>query len=373
MISSDNVSALIGLIIILVGAGVALDRTRFGRHVPSAVAVMVVAIFLSNIGVTPFASKVYDVALAEFVPVGIVLLLFQTRLRTILVEARPVLFSFAIAMAATLVGVAVAVAVMDFGDMEAAIAGVFAATYIGGAMNFVAVSQLLSFSDPDLYASALAADTAVGATFFLSLILFSTLVPRGEPAQDAGPQRRDAQNEAAARPFRLGSLLFVVGAAFIISWASGPIAAALSIGQFSILVMTFLAIALANIFPRTIQQVEGVEDAGMSIMYAFFVVVGFGANFATLTGPALKFVAFASIILGVHIVIVTAAWRLFRLPLKELLVASNACVLGPATAAGMAASRGWTALVTPGLFAGVLGYAIANFIGAGVAMLLGWR
>lgn len=111
----------------------------------------------------------------------------------------------------------------------------------------------------------------------------------------------------------------------------------------------------------------------MIVMYGFFVVVGLGANFASLAGPALKFLAFAAIIVGSHVAILAVCWRLFRMPSRELLTASNACILGPATAAGMAASRGWTDLVTPGVFAGVLGYAIANFIAVGVAMLLGWR
>ncbi|MDT9598811.1 DUF819 family protein [Sphingosinicella rhizophila] len=370
MIAAENFTALTGIIVALVGFGTLLDRTSFGRQVPSSVTIMVIGILLSNVGLLPFGSPVYDVILSEFTPVGLVLLLLQTRLRTILVEARPVLGGFVIAILATLTGVAIAVAIMDFGRIEATVAGIYTASYIGGAMNFIAVARALDFTDPSLYASAVAADNAAGALFFVGLVMLSALVRGRSPVAEPAPVP-DPEEEAPAK-VDAGRLILVVGLAFLIVWASGGLASVLGISQFTILVMTIVTIAIANIFPAQIQRTGGVQQAGMIVMYGFFVVVGLGADFASLAGPALKFLAFAGIVISVHVAILVLCWRLFRLPLRELLTASNACILGPATAAGMAASRGWSDLVTPGVFAGVLGYAIANFIAVGVAMLLGW-
>ena len=63
--------------------------------------------------------------------------------------------------------------------------------------------------------------------------------------------------------------------------------------------------------------------------------------------------------------------KLLKIDLAEALVASNACIMGPATAAAIAAGQGWRSLVTPGLLVGVLGYVIANFLGVAVTELLG--
>lgn len=60
-----------------------------------------------------------------------------------------------------------------------------------------------------------------------------------------------------------------------------------------------------------------------------------------------------------------------RLDLAEVVIASNACILGPAPAAALAASRGWRALVAPGILVGMFGYAIATFIGVTVSAILG--
>jgi len=60
------------------------------------------------------------------------------------------------------------------------------------------------------------------------------------------------------------------------------------------------------------------------------------------------------------------AGRLFGLTLPELIIASNAAVLGATTAPALAAAKGWSHLVTPGVLVGVLGYALGTLIGTAV-------
>jgi uncharacterized membrane protein len=80
--------------------------------------------------------------------------------------------------------------------------------------------------------------------------------------------------------------------------------------------------------------------------------------------------AFTVILLATHLTALSLAGRIFRLTGEELLIASNACILGPAPAAAMAVAQGWRSLVTPGLLCGLLGYAIANFVGIFMARIL---
>jgi uncharacterized membrane protein len=61
--------------------------------------------------------------------------------------------------------------------------------------------------------------------------------------------------------------------------------------------------------------------------------------------------------------------RLLRLPMQAVLIASNANVGGPATAAAMASSKGWSHMIQPAMLTGSLGYAVATGLGL---CLAGW-
>ena len=53
-----------------------------------------------------------------------------------------------------------------------------------------------------------------------------------------------------------------------------------------------------------------------------------------------------------------------------LIITSNANIGGPTTAAAMAVSKGWGALIVPGLLVGTLGYVLGNYLGilSGIAL-----
>jgi len=73
---------------------------------------------------------------------------------------------------------------------------------------------------------------------------------------------------------------------------------------------------------------------------------------------------------AVHMAVVVAVGGLFRFDLAELVIASNACVGGPSSAGPIAAARGWSELVTPGILCGAFGNAIGTFIGVGLTAFL---
>jgi uncharacterized membrane protein len=69
------------------------------------------------------------------------------------------------------------------------------------------------------------------------------------------------------------------------------------------------------------------------------------------------------ILLTVHCLITFGLGSLLGLSLPELIIASNAAILGATTAPALAATKGWRNLVTPGILVGVLGYALGTFLG----------
>ena len=106
------------------------------------------------------------------------------------------------------------------------------------------------------------------------------------------------------------------------------------------------------------------------MMYVFFAIIGIGADVAAMVDTGVMIFVYASFIVATHLFVLILGARLLRLSLAEIVIASLACIGGPVAPAAIAASRGWRDLVTPGIMVGILGYAIANFIGVGLASLL---
>jgi uncharacterized membrane protein len=75
---------------------------------------------------------------------------------------------------------------------------------------------------------------------------------------------------------------------------------------------------------------------------------------------------FAIGILTVHLLVILLAGRLMHLDLAEIVIASNANMGGPTSAAAMAVARRWETLVIPAVLCGTLSYATATFIGVAV-------
>jgi len=100
------------------------------------------------------------------------------------------------------------------------------------------------------------------------------------------------------------------------------------------------------------------------------VVIGASANIYVVlrVGPVLFF--FAGVILLVHLLFILAVSKIFKLDLAEIVIASNANMGGPTTAAAMAVAKKWKDLVIPAVLCGTLGYAIATFIGVAIGNLL---
>ena len=131
-----------------------------------------------------------------------------------------------------------------------------------------------------------------------------------------------------------------------------------------------LALLVANFARPLVRRFSAEFDVGTFFMYIFFATIGASANLATIAGIALPYVVMICTAIVLFIFLILIVGKFMKLDLAELLIAANACILGPATAAAMAAGQKWTDLVTPGMLAGILGYSFATFIGVAVTQFL---
>ncbi len=373
LIPNDNVFALGAILFGLAWLGFWIDTHPIGKKTSGVVWVLGVAMLLSNTHIIPLTSPAYDFVGGSLVPLAIPLLLLKGDLRKIFRESGGVMISFCIAASATVAGVLVGYSLLDLGEIGPKVAGVYTGGWIGGAVNFLAVSQAVEMT-PDEFSVAISASSVVSMTALLLLIVIPSIgvITRFFPAYQARESAViDVQlSEDAAPAFRLTHICGAIALSFAICALAGWLAELLHMTQYTILFITVVTIAVANSFPRALHKLEGDFEVGMLLMYLFFAAVGAGTDAITFVSSALNLFAFGMIIIFVHLALVLVGARLLKIDLAEAIVASGAALVGPAPTAAIAISKGWKHLVTPGIMCGIFGYVIATFIGVTITALL---
>jgi uncharacterized membrane protein len=373
LIPDDNVFALGAALFGLAWLGFWIDTNAIGKKTSGVVWVLCAAMLLSNTGIIPLAAPAYDFVGGSLVPLAIPLLLLKGDLRKIFRESGRVMISFMIASAATIAGVLLGFSLLDLGDIGPKAAGVYTGGWIGGAVNFLAVSQAVKMT-PAEFSVAISASSVVSITALMLLIVIPSVkaITRFFPEYEARQATAGVMvsSETAAPGFRLTHIAGAIALSFAICAVSGWLAELLAMTQYNILFITVVTIAVANTFPKTMHRLEGDFEVGMLLMYLFFAAVGAGTDAMAFVSSAVDLLVFGMIIILVHLALVLVGARLLKIRLDEAIVASGAALVGPAVTAAIAISKGWKDLVTPGIMCGIFGYVIATFIGVLVTRLL---
>ena len=374
LIPADNVFALGAILFCVAWLAFLIDTKPLGKKTSGVIWALGVSMLLSNTGIIPFSSPTYDFVGGSLVPLAIPLLLLKGDLRRIFRESGAVMIFFCIACMATVVGAVIGFYIMDLGEIGPKVAGVYTGGWIGGAVNVLAISQAVEMTSQE-FSVSISASSVVSMSALMLLIAIPSieLIKRMIPTQ--------TEDSAQLLPMELAQgetptlhLTHISGAlalSFIICGLAQSMAQWLQLPQYSILFITVLTIAVANVFPEKMAGLKGDFELGMLLMYLFFVAVGAGTDAISFIASAFHLFVYGMLIIIIHLVLVLFAARLMKVDMAEAIVASSAALVGPAVTAAIATSKGWKHLVTPGIMCGVFGYVIGTFIGVTVTAVLG--
>ncbi len=374
LISADNHWGLWAFLFIIAAFSLWAEKSKIGSKLSAVVIAIIAAFILSNLSIIPTEAPAYDMVWSYLVPLAIPLLLFRANLRRIIKEAGPTLIAFFFGAIGTIIGTLISFAIFSLGPEGWKLAGIFCSTYIGGSMNYVATAAALKLNAGDLLTAGVAADNLVMAAYFIILFALPSVAILKKlyaTEHDAKAEliEDDIYTEEQKKPdlFNMAKALALGLSICAVGFGLSDL---INIQGSGILIITAIVVIVATIFPKQVGTIEGADQIGALLMQVFFVVIGASANIYVVlrVGPVLFL--FAAVILLVHLIFILAAGKLFKLDLAEIVIASNANMGGPTTAAAMAVARKWKDLVIPAVLCGTLGYAIATFIGVAIGNFL---
>jgi len=370
LIGPDQDFAIWAALLGIAAFGFWSERFPVGRKYSGVMLLITLAIVLSNLRIIPSSAPAYDVVWQYLVPVAIPLLLFQADLKRIFREAGATLVAFAIGSATVVAGVIVAGALIDLGENEAVLSGIFTGTYIGGSLNFAAVVDVTGFRNESLLAATVAADNVITNLHLILIVLLPGIawVARIFPAHGraAAPAAATGTPVHRIADLDVAGLLAALTLAFALAALGIGIANAMGRPQYAILLTTALALVISTFGQRIVGSLSGYTEAGNALMFVFLATIGASADVWLLVENAPILFVFALIVVSVHLLVLLVVGRLLRIGLPEILIASAVAVGGPASAPAIASAKGWHDLVIPGVLAGSFGYAVGSFIGVSV-------
>lgn len=386
-ISAENTWVLWAIVVGWASLSIWLEQKYvWASKITGAIIALIGAMVLSNFNVIPTEAPVYDIVWGYVVPLAIPMLLFQANLKKIWRESGRMLGIFLIGSLGTGIGTVVAFLLLKnlFPDLYK-VAAMICGSYIGGGVNFVAMSD--AFKAPgDVVSAAIVADNLNMALYFFVLMAIPSLAffrkfykhPHIDEVESGlGENENLASAHWKSKEISLKNIAFAVSTSFIIVAVSMQLSAfltgltpteagfaqtLLSFISNKYLILTTLTMLLATFMPNVFGNAPGASEIGTFLIYLFFVVIGVPASIPVIIQKSPILLVFCFIVVVINMIFMLTVGRAFKFTLEEILIASNANIGGPTTAAAMAIAKGWSKLIAPAMLVGVLGYIIGNYI-----------
>ena len=263
----------------------------------------------------------------------------------------------------------------DFAWVSAAMTGI----YTGGIPNFAPVAKAVNLPD-NLFLLVSGYDLVVTSLYLLFIVFLGGRVVRWLfPNQQSYPTpdsetETSVTKEAPSRPFwsRMGNRAVGIGVAAIIVAASYALSLVIPIENSTaviIILLTTLSIALS--FWKPLKKLENTFDTGLYFVYVFCLAVATMVNIRELEFSRylfiLWYIAFA--VFGSLLLQLLFA-KLLKIDGDLTLTASISLINSPPFVPMVAAVLNNKSVILPGIAIGLLGYAVGNYLGIGIFMLL---
>ena len=371
--------------LILIASGVVYTEKKTGaklfEYLPSIVIIYFVVMLFSTFGLwqkTDSVTAVYKGVKSNLLPAMIFLMLLSADMREIFKLGKKMLLTFFLASFSIALGFICMFTLFHtyFGKESWKPFAALSGSWMGGTANMVAIQGALNLPDSAMGYTLLidSIDYAIWVMILLALVPLAKKFNHWSKADTSIIDEvgaRLAEKEDAKDPVGVKSVLILLGSAAMVSLLSQYLASFFPTTSFLTTTTWIVIIAtLAGIFfaMTPLAKLSGASALATMMLYLIVALIASRANFAELTEAPLYILA-GFVIIGIHVIMMVVAAKLFKLDLFSLGVASLANIGGVASAPILASAYS-KALIPIGVLMAMMGYIVGTFGGLMVGKIL---
>ncbi len=332
-------------------------------------------IILANISTLPMDKAISTTFSEATILLAIPMLLYATDLRAWFRYAPKTILSFALCVASGVVAsllVAFLFPVTKFDNWM--ISGMLVGVYTGGIPNMQAIGLALG-AEEELYVLMNGADIFCGGIYLLFLTsvahrFLGWFLPdfEGEKGmQEESPVEAGTKITWRGTGEAFGLTILIIAASVGLTLL---VTGALKSSSLIILLLTSFSV-LVSFIPR-VRAIEGAFEWGEYLLLMFCIAVGLLSDFSEIWNGGGEVVWYTALVLSITVAFHFFLSALFRIDRDTTLITSTAALYGPVFIGQVASSIRNRTLIFSGMATGLVGFAIGNYLGIGVACLLRW-
>ncbi len=369
----------------------ATSRFSILEKIGAAILSYGVGMAISAMNIIPkSAAGIQELFMTITVPLSIILMLFTIDLKRWSRLAGKTFLSMVLMFSAVLtVAFTAFILFRERLDDAWKIAGMAIGVYTGGTANLNAIGLALKAEEHVLVLTNTADMLACTPWFFFNMLfaqkLFNRFLPPFKPAvvEEESPDaltkseveiKEDADLSSFKGIFKRDTLIPLLGAigiAVVIFGIGGGIySVAPKDYNMAILMLVITTLAIGCSFIPRIRNIDKTFQVGQYLIYIFCIVVGSMADVGKLFTAAIDIVIFISLIVYGSWILHVILSAVFRIDTDTVIITSVAALFSPPFVPVFATALKNKEIIVSGITAGIIGYAIGNYVGITFAYFL---
>ncbi|WP_430815868.1 DUF819 family protein [Carboxylicivirga sp. RSCT41] len=356
------------------------NRFSFLNKIGSIVLAYAIGLLLGLCGLSDDRFyQIQEVIMSVTVPLAIPLLLFSSNVKEWKKLAVQPLYSLLFALLAVFVAVVSGFVLFEGSEVEDfnIVGGLLVGIYSGGTPNLASLKMMLDVKE-EIYLAVHSYDMLIGAVYLFFLMgagqrVFQLILPQFKNAEEGIVEKQVDKGLSALLKVpdqrkRLLLILFVSLA--IVALAGGVM---LILPQTVKMVSFIFLITAGGIWGSSnkwISETKGSFDLGMYLILIFSLVVASKVQVDTLSNINPSLFAYITFVVFVSLIVHVLLSRFRRIDADTVIITSAALICSPPFVPVVAGALRNRAVIVPGLTIGLIGYALGNYMGLLMALLL---